>query len=104
MPGMSIWIIVSWVLVAVLTGINIFIFLKLKEASEQMMKMAFPGAGNMGEAMAQMQKMMQGMGGAPGRGSRGPGAPQLPGGGKNMDAQLKAAMDMLQNMQKGNKR
>jgi hypothetical protein len=95
---MSIWIIVSWVLVAILTGINVFIFMKLKTASEQMMKMAFPGAGNMGEAMAQMQKMMQGMQGMQPRGGRGPVQPQL--GGKNMDAQLKAAMDMLQNMQK----
>lgn len=93
---MSTWIILSWVFVAVLTGINIFVFLKLKQASEQMMKMAFPGAKNMNEAMAQMQRMMGSRG-------RGPGMPA--GGGGNMDAQLKAAMDMLKNMQKsGGKR
>ena len=88
------WIILSWVFVLVLTAINIFIFLKLKDASEQMMKMAFPGAKNMNEAMARMQMMMQGM-------NRGPRA----GGGKGgNDAQLRAAMDMLKSMQKGAKR
>lgn len=71
-------------MVALLTGINIFVFLKLKKASEQMMKMAFPGSKNMGDAMAQAQKMMAGMGG-----------------GKNMEAQMKAAMGMLSQMQQG---
>lgn len=95
---MSAWVIVSWVLVAVLTGINIFIFLKLKQASEQLMKMAFPNARGMGDAMAQMQRMMggMGMGGAPGRG----GMPGMGGGNANMEAQMKAAMQMLSNMQK----
>ncbi len=107
---MSTWIIISWVAVAILTAINIFVFLKLKQASEQMMKMAFPGAKNMNEAVAQMQKMMQGMGGMGGMAGRG-GANPFAGmggmggrggmGGKNMDAQLKAAMDMLQKGQKG---
>ena len=106
---MSTWGIISWIFVAVLTAINIFLFLKLKGASEQMMKMAFPGAKDMGAAMEQMQKMMGGMGaggGMPGRG----GMPQMGRGqikgasGKNQDAQLKAAMDMLANIQKGNKR
>ena len=89
---MSFWIILSWVFVLILTGINVFVGLKLKGASEQMMKMAFPGAKNMGEAMGQMQKMMQGM-------NRGP----MPGGrgAQGGDAQLKAAMQMLQQMQKG---
>lgn len=87
---MSIWIILSWVFVAILTAINVVIFLKLKGASEQMLKMAFPGAKDMGEALKQMQSMMGSMGG--GR----PGMPR----GANMDAQLKAAMDMLQNAQK----
>jgi hypothetical protein len=102
--GMSTWIILSWVFVLLLTGINIFIFLKLKQASEQMMKMAFPNAKNMNEALSQMQGMfqgMQGMGRPPLKGvpNRGP-APS-----NNMDAQLKAAMDMLQKMQqKGPKR
>lgn len=89
---MSTWIIISWVFVAILTGINIFIFLKLKQASEQMMKMAFPGAKNMNEAMAKMQGMFQGL-------NRGP-MPRGGGRGGASDAQLKAAMDMLQRMQK----
>ena len=94
---MSFWIILRWVLVIVLTAINIFVFLKLKQASEQMMKMAFPGAKNMNEAMGRMQQMMGGM-------NRGPMKGQARGGGQQMDAQLKAAMDMLQQMQKGGKR
>lgn len=119
---MSTWIIISWVCVAILTGINIFIFLKLKQASEQMMKMAFPNAKNMNEALGQMQKMTQGMGGmgpmgggksvgrGPGGGfqsapSKGIGTKGIGMGGKaNSDQQLKAAMDMLANMQKGGKR
>ena len=88
-------------------------FLKLKDASEQMLKMAFPNAKNMQDALSQMQGMMGGMGGMPGRGPRG-GSPfggggggrkGLPaGGGQGSDAQLKAAMDMLQKIQKQNKR
>jgi hypothetical protein len=101
---MSTWIIISWILVAVLTAINIFIFMKLKNASEQMLKMAFPGAKDMNEALAQMQSMMGGMSrGGAGRGMRTNGAPfgGMPmGGNKNMDAQLKAAMEMLQGTQK----
>lgn len=95
---MNIWIILSWVFVAIFTALNLFVFLKLKSASEQMMKMAFPGAKNMNEAMAGMQKMMQNMGRGGGRG----GFPGGGGGGKNpaADAQLKAAMEMLQKMQK----
>lgn len=103
---MSTWIVISWIGVAILTAINIFVFLKLKQASEQMMKMAFPGAKNMNEAVAQMQQMMQGMGGmAGGRGGRG-GSPfggmgGMGGGAKGADAQLKAAMEMLQKGSKG---
>lgn len=81
---MSTWVIISWVLVALLTAINVFVFLKLKGASEQMMKMAFPNAKNMSEAMAQAQSMMGGKG--------------RPAAGGGQDAQLKAAMDMLQQM------
>jgi hypothetical protein len=92
---MSTWVIISWVFVLILTGINIFLFLKLKSASEQMMKMAFPGTKNMNEALGKMQNMMQGM-------NRGPRSGPSMGG--NRDAQLKAAMDMLQKMQKGGKR
>ncbi|MCM2276652.1 MAG: hypothetical protein NDJ89_01080 [Oligoflexia bacterium] len=100
---MSTWVIVSWVAVLLLTVLNIVVFLKLKQASEQMMKMAFPGAKNMNEAVASMQQMMQGMQGMGGMGARG-GRP-APKGGANMDAQLKAAMDMLQQMpKKGGKR
>lgn len=105
---MSTWVIVSWVAVAILTAINIFVFLKLKEASEQMLKMAFPNAKNMQDALSQMQGMMggmggmAGMGGVPRGGSRGPGR-AIPGG-QSQDAQLKAAMEMLQKIQKQNKR
>ncbi|MGK5086232.1 hypothetical protein WDW86_01635 [Bdellovibrionota bacterium FG-2] len=90
---MTFWIIVSWVSVLVLTGVNIFVFWKLKSASEQMLKMAFPGAKNMQDALSKMQGMMgkvpgglQGMGGA------------LGGAASNVskEAQLRAAMQMLQ--------
>lgn len=100
---MTIWVIVSWVFVAILTGINVFVFLKLKGASEQMMKMAFPGAKNMNDAMAGMQKMMQGLGGMGGMPMGGMPPKGMPAGGKNMEAQMKAAMSLLQQMQKGKK-
>ena len=89
---MSSWVITSWVFVLILTGVNIFIFLKLKGASEQMLKMAFPNAKNMNDALGQMQKMMGGMGG--GR------MPAKGGKNANTDAQLKQAMAMLKNMKK----
>lgn len=96
--SISVWVIISWVFVAVLTAINVVVFLKLKQASEQMMQMAFPGAKNMNEALGRMQQMMRGMGAPGGRGGMRPGmSPQ-------MDVQLKAAMEMLQKMQKGGKR
>lgn len=103
---MSVWVIVSWVFVILLTGINIFVFFKLKQASEQMMKMAFPGAKNMNEALQRMQQMTQGLSRAPGgnpfaKGGFGP-AQKATGRGAG-DAQLKAAMEMLQQMQKGKK-
>jgi hypothetical protein len=94
---MSTWVIISWIFVAILTGINIFIFIKLKDASEQMMKMAFPGSKNMGEAMAQMQKMMGSM-------NRGPAQPGQRGGGHGQQQQLQQAMEMLRNMQQGKKK
>lgn len=103
---MSIWVILSWVFVVILTAINVAVFLKLKQASEQMMKMAFPNAKNMGDALQQMQKMMGGAGGM--RPGARPGLPPMgrggAKGGKNMDAQLKAAMDMLNQMQKNTKK
>ena len=89
---MTTWVIISWIFVAVFTAVNIFVFIKLKKASEQMMKMAFPGAKNMGEAMNQMQGMLKGMGGMGGMGNMG-------GRGGNMNPQMKAAMDMLAQMQ-----
>jgi hypothetical protein len=96
---MSFWIITSWVFVALLTGVNVFIFMKLKSASEQMLQMAFPGTKDMGEAMKKIQQMMGGMGAM--GGARRPGMPS----GGNQDQQLKAAMQMLQQMQgKGPKR
>lgn len=85
---MSSWVITSWVFVAILTGVNIFVFLKLKGASEQMLKMAFPNAKNMNEALAQMQKMMGGR------------MPNLGGKNAGRDAQLQQAMAMLKNMKK----
>ncbi len=89
-PDMTIAIIVSWVLVALLTGVNVFIFLKLRKASLQMMKMAAPGAKNMNEAISQMMGMMQGLGGG-GRGGKRGGMPQ--------GNQLQEAMKMLKQMQ-----
>jgi hypothetical protein len=102
------WIIVSWVFVGILTAINIFVFLKLKKASEQMMKMAFPNAKNMNDALAQMQNMMSGMGGMRG-GKPGQGMPDMSAlmgqmNNPNMQAQMKKAMDMLAQMQKNQKR
>src|SRR3954447_20295744 len=99
---MSIWIILSWVFVLILTGINIFVFLKLKQASDQMLQMAFPGSKNMNEALLRMQQMMKGGGGRGGMPRMGgmPGGMQGGKGGPGMEVQLKAAMDMLQNMNK----
>jgi hypothetical protein len=102
------WIIVSWIFVGILTAINIFVFIKLKKASEQMMKMAFPNAKNMNEALSQMQNMMGGMGGMRG-GKPGQGMPDMSAlmgqmNNPNMQAQMKKAMDMLAQMQKNQKR
>jgi hypothetical protein len=101
----STWIIISWVVVAILTIVNVLFFLKLKQASEQMMKMAFPNAKNMNDAMQQMQAQMAALsgGGARRGGGGNPFAGGRNGGGKNpqTEAQLKAAMDMLKNMQQG---
>jgi hypothetical protein len=91
------WLIVSWVVCGLLIALNIFVFLKLKSASQQMMKMAFPKAKNMNDAMSQMQGMLGGMGGGKA------GAPDLNAlmnqmGSKDMQAQMKMAMDMLGQM------
>ncbi len=90
---MTFWMILSWVFVLLLTGVNIFVFWKLKSASEQMLKMAFPGAKNMQEAVSKMQGMMGGAGGPGGKKPGGAGAP-------SKEAQLRAAMQMLQNKRK----
>lgn len=100
------WVIVSWVFVAILTGINIFVFLKLKKASEQMMKMAFPNAKNMNEAVSQMQGMMgkggMGAGGMPNMANLQQMMGQM--NSKDMQSQMKMAMDMLAQMQKNQRR
>ena len=92
---MSTWTILSWVGVAILTGVNIFIFIKLKTAAEQMLSVAFPGAKNMSEAMQRMQAQMGAMGGQMGGLKGVQGKP-------GQDAQLRQAMALLQN--KGRKR
>jgi hypothetical protein len=56
---MSTWVILSWVFVAILTAINIVIFVKLKDASEQMMKMAGGRGGGGGAQQAQLQQAME---------------------------------------------
>jgi hypothetical protein len=94
---MTTWVIVSWIFVAILTGVNIFVFLKLKKASEQMMKMAFPNAKNMNEALSQMQNQMGGKAGVPPNLAALMGQMNQP----QMQAQMKAAMEMLSKMQQG---
>jgi hypothetical protein len=100
---MTTWVIISWIFVALLTGVNIFVFMKLKKASEQMMKMAFPNSKNMGDAMSQAQNMMSGMGmgGAGGKAGMPPNMEALMGQMNNpkMQQQMKQAMDMLAKMQ-----
>jgi hypothetical protein len=96
---MKLAIILSWVFVALFTALNIFIFLKLKKASDQMIKMAFPNAKNTSDALAQMQKMISNMG----RGGF-PGGPSVGKNAQQMQAQMKAAMDMLSKMQNKSKR
>ena len=102
---MTTWVIISWVFVAILTAVNVFVFIKLKGASEQMMKMVAPGAKNMNDAMAQMQNMMGGMGGMGGKGGM-PDMSALMGQMNNpkMQQQMKSAMDMLAKMQQNQKR
>ena len=94
------WLYVGWFFVIILTAVNVFVFLKLKKASEQMMKMAFP---NMNDAVAQMQGMMSGMGG---KGGMPPNMQALMGqmNNPNMQAQMKAAMDMLGKMQQNQRK
>jgi hypothetical protein len=97
---MTTWVVISWIFVALLTAVNVFVFIKLKKASEQMMKMAFPGSKNMNDAMSQMQNMMSGMGG---KGGMPPNLAAMMGqmNQPQMQAQMKAAMEMLSKMQQG---
>ena len=97
------WLYVGWFFVIILTAVNVFVFLKLKKASEQMMKMAFPNSKNMNDAVAQMQGMMSGMGG---KGGMPPNMQALMGqmNNPNMQAQMKAAMDMLGKMQQNQRK
>jgi hypothetical protein len=105
---MTTWVIISWIFVAILTGVNVFVFLKLKTASDQMMKMAFPNAKNSGDAMAQAQQMMAGMGmGGAGGGKAGAqpdmGALMQQMNNPKMQQQMKQAMEMLSKMQQNGK-
>ena len=104
---MTTWVIISWIFVAILTAVNVFVFMKLKKASEQMMKMAFPNSKNMGDAMSQAQNMMagMGMGGAGGKGGMPPNMEALMGQMNNpkMQQQMKQAMEMLSKMQQNGK-
>ena len=99
------WIIISWVLVAILTGINLFVFFKFLYPSVKMMKQMGGNNGmpDMNAMMSQVQGMMGGKGGRPGQGM--PDMSALMGQMNNpkMQAQMKQAMDMLAQMQK-NKR
>ncbi|MCC7441601.1 MAG: hypothetical protein IT285_08210 [Bdellovibrionales bacterium] len=98
---MSAWVIVSWVAVAILTGLNIVVFLQLKKASEEMLKAAFPGARDVNDALSKMQDAMKSA-------QRGRPHPMLArsmgkkAGAKmaGQEAQLQAALSMLQSMQK----
>ena len=99
--SVSLWIIFNWVFVGIMVGVNVFIFMKLKSASEQMLKMAFPNAKNMNEAMGQMQKMMGGR--MPSMGGMGGGGGIVGGLGslgqpkpKASDVQIKKAVALLQ--------
>lgn len=100
---MSGWLITSWLGVLVLTIINIFIFIKLKNISEQMLQMTFPGAKNMKDAMDQMQSMVKNIRRRGGKRRGGPFASMQgtpPGVNPN---QLKAAMSMLEGLKKKKK-
>jgi len=95
---MSTWVIISWVFVALLTGVNIFVFLKLKKASDMMAQMMAPGSKNMSEAMATMQKNLGKMSGrGPMKGMKGMGMGRKA---RRQEAQLQAAMDMLKGMKR----
>ncbi len=98
---MTTWVVISWIFVALLTAVNVFVFLKLKKASDQMMKMAFPNAKNMNDAVSQMQGQMSGMMG--GKAGMPPNLAAMMSqmNQPQMQAQMKAAMEMLSKMQNG---
>ncbi len=80
---MTFWIATSWICVGLLTGINIYVFLKFKKLSDQVLKTAFPGAKN----LDQLSRMMSNM-----EALRNPKA--------SSQSDLKAAMEFLQKMKK----
>ncbi len=87
---MSIWIILSWICVLILTGLNLFVFLKLKQVGEQVLKALFPGTKDMTEAWTKLQGMAKGLN----RGANG----------NSRDTQLKTAMSLLQQKKQSAKR
>jgi hypothetical protein len=90
---MSIWSILSWVFVGILTGINIFIFLKLQKTMKSMLTSMFPGASSVEDAASKMANMMQMFTGGKGM----PGIPGMPSqaNSKNMNN----ALDLLAKLQ-----
>jgi len=105
------WIIVSWVFVAILTAINVFVFFKVIYPSVKMMKQ-MGGKNGMPDMNAMMSQVQGMMGGKPGQGRPGMPAQGMPDmsalmgqmNNPKMQAQMKQAMDMLSQMQKNQKR
>lgn len=97
-----VWTVFSWVFVAGLTAINVFIFLKFKKVTEDMMKSVMPGFkfGDLGPMMAQAQKMMQGLGSGSST-SAGAGVSQSAA--SPFEAQMRAALQAFQQSQKKNR-
>ena len=102
------WVLVSWIFVAILTAINVFVFIKLKNASQQMMQM-MGGKNGMPDMNAMMSQVQNMMGGKPGQGKPAQGMPDMSAlmgqmNNPKMQAQMKQAMEMLAQMQKNQKR
>jgi oligoribonuclease NrnB/cAMP/cGMP phosphodiesterase (DHH superfamily) len=96
------WIIVSWVAVAILTAVNVFIFMKVIYPSVKMMKQM--GGKNGMPDINSMMKQMGGGGGRPAQGMPDMSALMNQMNNPKMQAQMKQAMDMLAQMQKNQKR
>jgi hypothetical protein len=95
---MSVWSILSWVFLGLLTAINIFIFVKLQKTMKSMMSQMFPGATSMEDAAAKVGSMMQMFSSMSG----GPGMPKNLG---NVNQKsLNDALNMLNKLQQRNKR